>query len=142
MKGCDTMTPIIKVEKLQEDLKKLGYYKDEIDNDLGIKTTYAIISFQQTHSLQANGIANEETLTKIKEEVDKLTRKRKTKQSTTCDNLSLDTSQWLAIENTMTRLYQEGLVKEEWIDYAKNRELDISNTLFLIFMLLERMTRK
>lgn len=50
-----------KVWKLQERLKALGYYQDEVDGQFGPGTREAVIAFQKANGLDADGMAGEET---------------------------------------------------------------------------------
>jgi hypothetical protein len=44
------------VERLQERLKKLGYYLDRIDGIFGGKTDTAVRKYQETHNLEVDGL--------------------------------------------------------------------------------------
>ena len=50
-----------KVWQLQEKLKALGYYTDEVDGQFGPGTRDAVIAFQEKNGLDADGLAGEET---------------------------------------------------------------------------------
>ena len=50
-----------KVRMLQERLKALGYYTDEVDGQFGPGTREAVVTFQQKNGLDADGLAGEET---------------------------------------------------------------------------------
>ena len=49
------------VKLLQEKLKSLGYYTDEIDGQFGGATKNAVIEFQQANGLEADGMVGSET---------------------------------------------------------------------------------
>jgi len=49
------------VERLQERLKKLGYYTGEVDGQFGQGTAEAVMLFQTQHGIAADGLAGEET---------------------------------------------------------------------------------
>ncbi|MGN1020206.1 MAG: peptidoglycan-binding protein, partial [Aristaeellaceae bacterium] len=49
------------VKKLQEQLKKLGYYSGSVDGKYGSGTTQAVMTFQQMYSLRVDGIAGPAT---------------------------------------------------------------------------------
>jgi peptidoglycan hydrolase-like protein with peptidoglycan-binding domain len=53
------------VKKVQQRLKKLGYYKGSIDGDYGNGTKTAVRNFQKRNGLTANGKVNKKTLTKM-----------------------------------------------------------------------------
>ena len=65
MKNPKTIAGIIglgeKVWKLQEKLKALGYYEEEVDGQFGPGTREAVIAFQKMNNLDADGLAGEET---------------------------------------------------------------------------------
>ena len=50
------------VELLQQRLRDLGFYDDEVDGKFGSGTTEAVRAFQAQHSLDADGIAGANTL--------------------------------------------------------------------------------
>lgn len=50
------------VKNIQKKLKELGYYKGEIDGIYGSKTKSAVISFQKSCGLTADGICGKTTL--------------------------------------------------------------------------------
>ena len=54
------------VKTLQNNLKKLGYFKGDATGEFGNVTKQAVIKFQKAYSLTADGIAGSKTLTKIK----------------------------------------------------------------------------
>ena len=54
------------VKDLQNNLKKLGYFKGDATGEFGNVTKQAVIKFQKAYSLTADGIAGSKTLTKIK----------------------------------------------------------------------------
>ncbi len=53
------------VEKLQRDLKTLGYYNAEITGKVGAKTEAAIKAFQRKNGLTVDGVAGADTLAAI-----------------------------------------------------------------------------
>ena len=53
------------VGNLQKDLKALGYYTMEVDNDFGSGTYNAVIQYQRDNNLAVDGIAGPETLKSI-----------------------------------------------------------------------------
>jgi len=53
------------VQTLQNNLKKLGYFKGEATGEFGNVTKQAVIKFQKAYSLTADGIAGNKTLAKI-----------------------------------------------------------------------------
>ena len=53
------------VKKVQQRLKKLGYYSGSIDGDYGNGTKTAVINFQKRNGLNANGKVNSKTLAKL-----------------------------------------------------------------------------
>ena len=50
------------VSRVQEQLKRDGYYKGSVDGALGSRTKYAIRAYQRDHGLEANGTLDEELL--------------------------------------------------------------------------------
>lgn len=48
-------------KQIQRALKKAGFYKGEIDGKIGFNTKKAIIKFQKTHGLKADGIVGKST---------------------------------------------------------------------------------
>lgn len=50
------------VSKVQEQLKRDGYYQGDVDGALGSRTKYAIRAYQRDHGLDANGTLTEELL--------------------------------------------------------------------------------
>jgi hypothetical protein len=55
------------VTKLQENLQKLGFYSSQIDGQFGPRTKQAVIAFQKSQQLTADGIVGERTWAKLKE---------------------------------------------------------------------------
>lgn len=53
------------VRSLQQNLKTLGYYTGSVDGDYGSGTTAAVMAFQQSSGLKADGIAGKATLNAI-----------------------------------------------------------------------------
>lgn len=53
------------VRKVQERLKKLGYYTGKVDGDYGNGTKTAVKNFQKRNGLTANGTVNKKTLAKL-----------------------------------------------------------------------------
>ncbi len=53
------------VTKLQEGLKKLNFYSGIVDGVFGVKTKEAVINFQKSQQLVADGIVGEKTLSKL-----------------------------------------------------------------------------
>ena len=53
------------VKKVQQRLKKLGYYKGKVDGDYGSSTKTAVKNFQKRNGLTANGKVNSKTLAKL-----------------------------------------------------------------------------
>jgi Putative peptidoglycan binding domain len=53
------------VSKLQEDLKKLNFYLGIVDGNFGAKTKEAVINFQKSQQLVADGIVGEKTWSKL-----------------------------------------------------------------------------
>ncbi|MBW4666427.1 MAG: peptidoglycan-binding protein [Cyanomargarita calcarea GSE-NOS-MK-12-04C] len=53
------------VTKLQEDLKKLNFYSGIVDGTFGAKTKEAVINFQKSQQLVADGIVGEKTWSKL-----------------------------------------------------------------------------
>ena len=53
------------VKKVQQRLKKLGYYTGSIDGDYGNGTKTAVKNFQKRNGLTANGTVNKKTLAKL-----------------------------------------------------------------------------
>lgn len=53
------------VKKVQERLKKLGYYSGSVDGDYGNGTKTAVKAFQKRNGLTANGKVNSKTLAKL-----------------------------------------------------------------------------
>ena len=53
------------VKKVQQRLKKLGYYSGSIDGDYGNGTKTAVKNFQKRNGLNANGKVNSKTLAKL-----------------------------------------------------------------------------
>ncbi len=66
--GAPTPEPMLRtgsagqeVKDLQSRLKALGYYTGEVDGKFGAATKEAVILFQRTNDLQADGIVGSET---------------------------------------------------------------------------------
>lgn len=53
------------VKKLQKALNILGYYKNSIDGKYGDGTTAAVLLYQKSHNLEADGVAGKATVTSI-----------------------------------------------------------------------------
>ena len=53
------------VKKVQQRLKKLGYYTGSADGDYGAGTKTAVKNFQKRNGLTANGTVNKKTLSKL-----------------------------------------------------------------------------
>ncbi len=53
------------VKKLQQNLKKLGYFSGTATGEFGSVTKKAVIAFQKAYSISADGIAGSKTLAKI-----------------------------------------------------------------------------
>ena len=53
------------VKKVQQRLKKLGYYTGSVDGDYGNGTKTAVKNFQKRNGLTANGKVNKKTLAKL-----------------------------------------------------------------------------
>ena len=53
------------VKKVQQRLKKLGYYSGSVDGDYGNGTKTAVTKFQKRNGLTANGKVNSKTLAKL-----------------------------------------------------------------------------
>ncbi|PAX59803.1 peptidoglycan-binding domain-containing protein [Brunnivagina elsteri] len=53
------------VTKLQENLKKLNFYSGIVDGIFGAKTKEAVINFQKSQQLVADGIVGEKTWSKL-----------------------------------------------------------------------------
>ena len=53
------------VKKVQQRLKKLGYYTGGVDGDYGNGTKTAVRNFQKRNGLKANGTVNKTTLAKL-----------------------------------------------------------------------------
>ena len=53
------------VKKVQQRLKKLGYYSGSVDGDYGNGTKTAVKNFQKRNGLTANGKVNSKTLAKL-----------------------------------------------------------------------------
>ena len=53
------------VKKVQQRLKKLGYYTGKVDGDFGNSTKTAVKNFQKRNGLTANGKVNSKTLAKL-----------------------------------------------------------------------------
>ena len=53
------------VKKVQQRLKKLGYYSGSVDGDYGNGTKTAVKNFQKRNGLTANGKVNSKTLSKL-----------------------------------------------------------------------------
>jgi peptidoglycan hydrolase-like protein with peptidoglycan-binding domain len=49
------------VRRLQEELKKQGYYKINVTGNYGMNTHNAVLAFQQDHGLRVTGIADRAT---------------------------------------------------------------------------------
>ena len=63
------------VKKVQQRLKKLGYYTGTADGDYGPGTKTAVKNFQKRNGLTANGKVNKKTLTKLNSKSAKKARK-------------------------------------------------------------------
>ncbi|QDP40408.1 C40 family peptidase [Radiobacillus deserti] len=50
---------------LQYKLSQLNYFKQPVDGEFGIRTEYALKSFQKDHHLTVNGVANQKTITTL-----------------------------------------------------------------------------
>lgn len=64
--GPNTLNSLVgKAKKLQQDLKKLGYYNGSIDGVLGDATVSAVKAYQRANSLTVDGIVGPNTETSI-----------------------------------------------------------------------------
>ena len=64
--GPNTLNSLVgKAKKLQQDLKKLGYYNGSIDGILGDSTVSSIKAYQRANSLTVDGIVGPNTETSI-----------------------------------------------------------------------------
>ena len=64
--GPNTLNSLVgKAKKLQQDLKKLGYYNGSIDGILGDSTVSSIKAYQKANSLTVDGIVGPNTETSI-----------------------------------------------------------------------------
>ena len=68
------------VEQVQQKLIKLGYLKGNADGDFGPLTLQAVKQFQAKHDLSVDGIVGPITLSKINEEVIKMSNDQKTQE--------------------------------------------------------------
>ncbi|MEY2546726.1 MAG: localization factor PodJL [Verrucomicrobiota bacterium] len=50
------------ISRVQEQLRKDGYYRGDVDGALGSRTHYAIRAYQRDHGLETNGTVTEELL--------------------------------------------------------------------------------
>ncbi|UFU01254.1 NlpC/P60 family protein [Radiobacillus kanasensis] len=50
---------------LQYKLSQLNYFKQPVDGEFGVRTEYALKSFQKDHQLTANGVANQKTISTL-----------------------------------------------------------------------------
>jgi peptidoglycan hydrolase-like protein with peptidoglycan-binding domain len=57
------------VTKLQEGLKKLNFYSGTVDGTFGAKTKEAVIKFQKSQQLVADGVVGEKTWSKLNAEL-------------------------------------------------------------------------
>lgn len=55
----------VRCSELQEKLSKLGYYSGQVDGDFGPKTYEALTTFQSTYGLFIDGLAGEQTFSKL-----------------------------------------------------------------------------
>ena len=53
------------VAKIQQRLKDLGYYSDNVDGIFGENTYYAVNSFQEANGITTDGIAGNTTLERL-----------------------------------------------------------------------------
>ena len=63
------------IKVVQTDLKKLGYYKDDIDGSYGPNMYKAVTSFQKANGLDADGWVGDKTKAAIKAAIKKLNEK-------------------------------------------------------------------
>ena len=63
------------IKAVQTDLKKLGYYKDDIDGKFGPNMFKAVTTFQKEKGLDADGWVGDKTKVAIKEAIKKLDSK-------------------------------------------------------------------
>ena len=66
------------VEKLQENLKTLGFYKSTIDGDFGSATDAAVRAFQKDAKITADGVVGPQTLNAIEEALNAQKAEQKT----------------------------------------------------------------
>ncbi len=54
-----------RVAQIQQRLKDLGYYTDNVDGIFGSNTYYAVVNFQSSNGLNPDGIVGNETLARL-----------------------------------------------------------------------------
>jgi peptidoglycan hydrolase-like protein with peptidoglycan-binding domain len=67
VKGSPFIVRTERVEELQRELRRLGLEPGMVDGRYGPLTTQAVKRFQEGHNLPADGIADPETLNRIKD---------------------------------------------------------------------------
>ncbi|MFH0753037.1 MAG: peptidoglycan-binding domain-containing protein [Candidatus Omnitrophota bacterium] len=65
-KGFDIIRVGVSGRELQKALKGAGIYDGKIDGKVGSKTKAAVVEFQKTHSLKADGIVGQKTWNELK----------------------------------------------------------------------------
>ncbi|MFA5087815.1 MAG: peptidoglycan-binding protein [Candidatus Omnitrophota bacterium] len=60
-KDSDVLRVAVSAEKVQEALKKAGFYDGDIDGKIGANTQKAIVELQKSNGLKADGIIGQKT---------------------------------------------------------------------------------
>ncbi len=60
------------VAQIQQRLKELGFYTDEVDGIFGANTYYAVVNFQSANGLNPDGIVGSATLNRLGIETDEV----------------------------------------------------------------------
>ena len=57
-------------KRIQQALKKAGFYKGTVDGKIGPRTSEAIMAFQKKNNLKADGVVGKVTWTELKKHLD------------------------------------------------------------------------
>ncbi|MBU1125792.1 MAG: peptidoglycan-binding protein [Candidatus Omnitrophica bacterium] len=63
----DSVRVPVKIMEIQRALKESGFYRGKIDGKVGQQTTHAIVAFQESKGLKADGIIGNKTWDRLRE---------------------------------------------------------------------------